>query len=310
MKITSCPVCKFNDIDVRRDQYYAADKTYVFRIVECPSCGHFFTYFLEDADINQYYDGGDYTVRDTRKSIFHRIQEIEYNKVLNTIGKLNPARSLLDFGSGKGVFLSFAKKRGYQVVGVETSKPRANYTKDVFGIEVSTGFFSGGMIFGKRYPVITMFHVLEHIPDITIFPKQLYDDNLSAGGLIVIEVPNFGSWQSKWAKGRWLHIDAPRHISHFTEKSLEKIINNLNLEVIKKETYSLHLGIIGMIQTLLSFGGYKGFLIGDLKEKKSPSLKIKVLFLLPFAFILEGLSALAGKGGVLRYYLQRKKEVA
>jgi hypothetical protein len=84
------------------------------------------------------------------------------------------------------------------------------------------------------------------------------------------------------------------------------LIKDCGLQVVKKETFSLHLGIIGMTQTILSFFGYKGFLIADIKEKK-PLLLIATLLVAPFAFLLEWLGSLSGKGGVLRYYLKEEK---
>ena len=307
MKIEFCPVCGNNNAEKVYDPFLVDNAKY--QLVKCAQCSHHYTFYYSDIDIDKYYDALDYTVKDNRKSIFHKVQELEYKKVLNVISNYSSGRQLMDFGSGKGVFLSFAKEKGYAAVGVETSRPRAAYAVNSFGFEVSTDFFSGGQIFNRRFPIITMFHVLEHIPDAKELLTNLYAENLTPGGIAVIEVPNFGSWQSRWAGNRWLHIDIPRHVSHFTSASLRGLLHECNLQVVKTQTFSLHLGIIGMIQTLMSFFGYKGFLIGDLKTKRTGLLMVKVLFLLPFAFLLEGLSSFAGKGAVLRYYVKERKAV-
>lgn len=306
MKVETCPVCgNGHNITPVYDSFTVQGA--VFQMVRCSNCRHHFTFFNQDVDMNKYYDEGDYTVTDSRKSIFHKIQHLEYRNVLKTIGGLTPQKDLLDFGSGKGVFLSFAKEKGFRVAGVETSKPRAAYAKDAFGVEVNTDSFSKGQIFKTRFPIITMFHVLEHIPDAKLVLQNLYADNLTIDGVAVVEVPNFGSWQSVWAGPRWLHIDIPRHVSHFDDHSLMKLLEACNLLVVKKESFSLHLGIIGMTQTILSFFGYKGFLIGDMKSKKNSALMLMVVLTLPFAFILEWVSSWFGKGGVIRYYLKAKK---
>ncbi|RYG46104.1 MAG: class I SAM-dependent methyltransferase [Chitinophagaceae bacterium] len=226
--------------------------------------------------------------------------------MLKSVGRLSGEKRLLDFGSGKGVFLSFARDAGYSVVGVETSGPRAKYAKEIFGLEVNSDFYTRGKIFETSFPVVTMFHVLEHIPDAKSLLGNLLSENLEANGVAVIEVPNFSSWQAKWARERWLHIDLPRHVSHFTEDALTHLTDSIGYKIVKKETFSLHLGIIGMTQTVMSWFGYKGFLIGDLKEKKSKGLLAAIAVCFPFAFLLEWFSGLAGRGGVLRFYLKRK----
>ena len=306
MKVEACPVCgNGRDLTPVYDSFTVQGA--VFQMVRCNHCRHHFTFFEHDVDLDKYYDEGDYTVKDNRKSIFHRIQHLEYRNVLKTISGLTSQKELLDFGSGKGVFLSFAKEEAFRVAGVETSKPRAAYAKTTFGVEVNTDFYSKGQIFNTRFPIVTMFHVLEHIPDARPVLQNLFSDNLTPNGLAVVEVPNFGSWQSVWAGPRWLHIDIPRHVSHFDDHSLVKLLKDCNLELVKKETFSLHLGIIGMTQTLLSFFGYNGFLVGDLKTRKNRMLMLKVLLTLPVAFVLEGVSSWFGKGGVIRYYLKAKK---
>lgn len=305
MKIECCPVCGHHQKN-RKTSSVLQVETVVFQIINCEKCDHYFTFFSEEVNIDKYYDDLDYTVRDNRKTIFHKIQEIEYNKVLKRLNRLSTERELLDFGCGKGVFLSFAKAKGYVVNGVETSMPRADYARKVFNIDVNTDLFTKGNIFGKRFPIITMFHVLEHIPEVKSFLRNLYSENLSPGGIAVIEVPNYGSTQSRWSKENWLQIDIPRHVSHFTEQSLESLFEQLHLQVLKKETFSLHLGVLSMVQTIMSFFGYKGFLLSELKTKRTPYLLLRVLLTLPFAFILEWICSVKGNGGVLRYYLKQK----
>jgi 2-polyprenyl-3-methyl-5-hydroxy-6-metoxy-1,4-benzoquinol methylase len=305
MKVENCPVCYSRETKEKYPPENVDGKT--LQIVECRECRHYFTLFFSDIDVNKYYDDKDYRIRDNRETIFHKIQEVEYGNVLKSVRKLTSGKEVLDFGSGKGIFLSVAKKEGYQVAGVETSGPRADYARRIFGLEINSDFFSQGCIFGRRFPVITMFHVLEHIPDTRMLLKHLYADNLTADGVAVLEVPNFGSWQSMWSGSRWMHIDVPRHVSHFTEDTLRSLIKECGMEIVRKETFSLHLGIIGMTHTVMSFFGYRGFLLGELKTKRTPLLVLSTILASPVGLVLEWLSSLAGKGGVLRYYLKQSK---
>ena len=301
----TCPICKNSNI-LNQNLLTIKKNTNACYIKECSNCKHIFTFFDWEVDLNQYYDGNDYIVRDTKKTIFYFIQKLEYQKVINQIKKYTDRKkiSLLDFGSGKGLFLNFAKSSGFEVKGVETSIPRANYAINTFNVEVDTNSYFAGKVFTKSFDVITFFHVLEHLDMPCELLKNLINDNLNVNGMVVIEVPNFNSWQSKWSGEHWLHLDVPRHLNHFTSIKIEEIILQLNLLVIKKEYFSLHHGVIGMIQTIWSWFGYKGFLIGQLKEDKSLKTLFKIGIVLPFAFILELISCIFQSGGILRYYIK------
>nr|MBC7613679.1 class I SAM-dependent methyltransferase [Pseudopedobacter sp.] len=258
--------------------------------------------------MSKLYDEQDYQVRDTKGTIFYSIQKFEYEAVLKQIMKIIDTKnsSLLDFGAGKGLFLNFAQELGFKVKGVETSIPRASYAQQVFGLEIATNTYNGGEILGGNFNVITLFHVLEHLDQPKNLLKNLVVNNLNPKGLLVVEVPNILSWQAKLAGKHWLHLDIPRHLSHFSEEKLFNILNDMNLTIIKKEFFSWHLGVIGMMQSIWTWFGYKGFLIGDLKEKKTIILMLLIAISLPFAILLELIASLCNKGGVMRYYAQNK----
>lgn len=302
-----CPVCKTPS--TQSNSIYQIQKNQItYQIRSCGNCHHIYTYFSQNVDIQEYYDDKDYKVRDTQKTIFYRIQESEYKGVVKKIKSfLNEANpSLLDFGSGKGLFLNFAKQEGFMVKGIETSKPRANYAKEFFDLEIDTKEYVSGKIFENTVDVITLFHVLEHIDDPVKLLSNLVNENLNEQGILIIEVPNFKSWQSKWSGKHWLHLDVPRHINHFYPAELIQVLNDLGFTIKNRENFSLHLGVIGMTQCIWNIFGYQGFLIRDLKEKKSLPLLLKIAFTLPFAFVLECMASVFNKGGVMRFYAQKQ----
>lgn len=307
MKNVHCPVCR-QLAEPRNTKFTLERDGYQFELVECKSCQHHFTYFVQEVSISSYYDDKDYQVRDNRKSIFHRIQELEYQPIINYLKQKNRNQTinLLDFGAGKGLFLNLAKHQGLEVKGVETSAPRAAYARNFFGLNIDSSYYAKGKIFDHPFEVITIFHVLEHLEKPFELLDNLLEENLAPEGLLIIEVPNYESWQSKWAGKNWLHLDVPRHLSHFSPKTLENQLQSLGFSILKKEYFSWHLGIIGMIQSIWSWFGYRGFLIGELKERKSLDLLLKIGLTLPFAIILEGLASLFGRGGIMRFYAQKK----
>lgn len=309
---TTCPLCLNNKTQLSPLVFKVrVGQNEEYQIKNCQNCKHTFTWFNHEVDIESYYDDKDYAVQDTRKSIFYKIQKFEYNQVLKKIKKFKPLPAdVLDFGSGKGLFLQFAKEQGFDVKGVESSLPRANYARIHFNLDINTDYYSSGSIFKHKFEVLTMFHVLEHIHLSENLLHNLIEDNLKEDGLLIIEVPNFNSWQSKWAGNKWLHLDVPRHISHFTPAILKTLIENTGCKVKSSSYFSLHLGIVGMVQTIFSWFGYNGFLIADLKRKKTIPLMLGLLFVLPFAIILEVISSIFNSGGVIRYYALKQKSSA
>ena len=300
----TCPVCTDKQTNLHAFVFdVKVDPNQTYQIKQCAQCNHTYTFFEHDVDIASYYDEKDYTIKDTKDSIFFKIQKIEYGLVIDKIKEISASPvTLLDFGSGKGLFLQFAKEKGFFVKGIESSVPRASYAKQYFNLDINTEYYTQGTIFGDKFDVLTMFHVLEHIHLSENLLTNLIRGNLRTGGTLVMEVPNFSSWQSKWAGNRWLHLDVPRHISHFTPEILESVISESGCKVVNDSYFSLHLGIVGMVQTIFSWFGYKGFLIADLKGKKSPQLLLALLLVVPFATLLELFAALFKKGGVIRYY--------
>jgi 2-polyprenyl-3-methyl-5-hydroxy-6-metoxy-1,4-benzoquinol methylase len=298
-----CPLCDSSHSDVLYKQLTEHPDS---EILQCEDCGHVYSILKTDIDVNKLYSDQVYKVVENRNSIFDRIIQWEYNRVLHQMDKIRPGKgSLLDFGCGKGKFGSLAQESGWKVKAVETAPDRAAYARDVYGLDVSSSFFTEGSIFNIRFNTLTLFHVLEHLPQPGILLEELVKGNLTENGMVVIEVPNLCSWQSMIAKENWIHLDVPRHIHHFSPNRLRKLLLDIDLNPIKMTSFSFHLGVLGMVDSLLKKAGYKKNIIYELKNKKSKILIIFIALVLPIAFIMEGMASLLGKGGVLRMYLTR-----
>ena len=116
-------------------------------------------------------------------------------------------KRLLDFGFGKGQFLLAAKEQGWVGLGVETAMDRANFARDLYQVDVIDTFYEGGAVTEDRFDLITLNHVLEHLPEPEPILGELVRSNLEPGGLVMIEVPRLNSWQSMIAGSAWVHLD-------------------------------------------------------------------------------------------------------
>ncbi|GAB2495227.1 class I SAM-dependent methyltransferase [Algoriphagus taiwanensis] len=293
MRQLSCPVCQTSPT------FSPAPHS----ICDCPNCGIRWTYLPEYIRWEELYRDEVYAVVDNRASIFEKIIFSEARKVLRQAKSIVPnAHRLLDFGSGKGQFLAVAKALGWDGLGIETEAQRAQFAQEKYGVRVLTSLYTEGKIEAGNFDLITLNHVLEHLPDPISLLQELIQNNLAEKGILYLEVPRADSWQAKIAGKNWMHWDIPKHLTHWNYQSLETELGKIGMEVIAKRSFSVHLGVLGMLQALMSRLGFKENLIYRLKRKKSFGLILGIGVLLPFATILEALSVLFGKSGILGIY--------
>jgi 2-polyprenyl-3-methyl-5-hydroxy-6-metoxy-1,4-benzoquinol methylase len=93
---------------------------------------------------------------------------------------------LLDVGAGGGEFVYLANKKGFVSSGVEPNTGYSEFAKKEYGINISTGQLAD---ISDHYSVVTMFHVLEHMPSPMLTFKKLWSI-IEPGGSLFVEVPN------------------------------------------------------------------------------------------------------------------------
>lgn len=185
-------------------------------------------------ELPEFYKSEDYISHtDSSRSFFERIYQwvktYMIDKKIKWIEKEGTkGKDLLDIGAGTGDFLFRAKSKGWNVKGTEPNiKARELASKKgVKLIEDSSGFSSAS------FDVITMWHVLEHVPNLEEQIKEL-KRLLKKDGLLVIAVPNFKSYDAKKYKNFWAAYDVPRHLWHFSRSSIQNIFDPYGLKIEK-----------------------------------------------------------------------------
>ncbi len=133
-----------------------------------------------------------------------------------------PPGRLLDVGCGNGAFLEAMTRRGFDATGVEIS-PRASDLAHARGLRVVTGDFLRVPLPEEAFDLVTMNHYLEHSPD----PRASLErarESLAPGGLLVVGVPDFGSWVRRAFGADWADLELPRHLSHFSRRGLARML--------------------------------------------------------------------------------------
>ncbi len=216
-------------------------------------------------NLSMYYESDAYISHsDASNSFFDRVYQIvkkySIQKKVSLIAKYSSNKTLLDVGAGTGDFLLGAKKNGWQVSGMEPNS-NAIVKASEKGIILSPDFSN---LQNNTFNVITLWHVLEHLPDLDkqiINLKNLLSDN----GTLLIAVPNYKSFDAKWYKENWAAYDVPRHLWHFSKTSISKLFAKHNMKLIKTKPMwfdSFYVSILSEEHQPGAKNIFRAFLIG------------------------------------------------
>jgi len=139
-----------------------------------------------------------------------------------------PNGRLLDIGCGNGAYLALMKQLGWTVAGIETDAKAAAVAQSHFGISVFVGTVDDAPFEEASFDVVTMSHVLEHVPDPVRF-LQVAARFLKPGGRMVIITPNAQSLGSRLFRKDWYALQPPQHLILFTLRGLRKCIDQTGL---------------------------------------------------------------------------------
>jgi 2-polyprenyl-3-methyl-5-hydroxy-6-metoxy-1,4-benzoquinol methylase len=186
--------------------------------------------------LGSYYEFEDYISHtDGKRTLFEKMYHFIKRKAIrdkvSLINSYQPEKGrILDIGAGTGDFLLECKNQNWDILGVEPNDKAK-------GIALGKGIKFGDTIEkleSNSFDVITMWHVLEHVPDVEHQVAEL-KRLLKPSGTIIIAVPNFKSYDAIHYKEFWAAYDVPRHLWHFSKTAIEKLFDkqNMNLEDIK-----------------------------------------------------------------------------
>lgn len=186
--------------------------------------------------LGSYYEFEDYISHtDGKRTLFEKMYHFIKRKAIRDKVKLinsyQPVKGrILDIGAGTGDFLLECKNQNWDILGIEPNDKAK-------GIALGKGIKFGDTIEkleSNSFDVITMWHVLEHVPDVEHQVAEL-KRLLKPSGTIIIAVPNFKSYDANYYKEFWAAYDVPRHLWHFSKTAIEKLFDkqNMNLEDIK-----------------------------------------------------------------------------
>lgn len=184
-------------------------------------------------ELQKYYQSEDYISHtDAKRSWFEKIYHLVKQKAIkdkvSLIEYYNSSKGIvLDIGSGTGDFLAEAKKQNWKAVGIEPSN-RAKLIAKQKGVCLVETYEE---LENHYFDVITMWHVLEHVPDLDFQINKL-KSLLKPNGTIFIAVPNYKSFDAHHYANYWAAYDVPRHFWHFSKSAIQQLFAEKNLKLV------------------------------------------------------------------------------
>lgn len=231
-----CPVCK----EANHSTFLTCKEGY--DLYNCTECLHIFVWPIPTIDAlkHVYSFANSYQVQQRQIYDENTVISRKTREGFRQIERFANRGRLLDVGCSSGRFLWLAKRNGWSVCGVELNKDTARIANDN-GLSVSIGELDSADYPPAYFDAIHIGDVVEHVRDPAGFISQA-SIFLKSDGVMVLVTPNHDAlfpiltfWLHRLLKMPWSHPTPPYHLNQFSEKSLSKLLNHVNMQVIGKQ---------------------------------------------------------------------------
>lgn len=232
MQRVKCALCgsvKYTPLLQAKD-YRLHTTEQVFDLVRCLQCG---TIYLNprpnEEELAKFYTKAFYAKPTViSKFVSDFLNFLKFREV----DQFKMSGRILDIGCGTGSLLLAFKERGWKVFGVDTSEKACRLAVKTIGGNVSNCTLKSCSFPDGYFDVVFLNHVLEHMSspneDFVEISRILKDS-----GVVFVYTPNVDSYQFEVTCGKWLHLDAPRHLILYSPNNISMLLRNAGFEVVK-----------------------------------------------------------------------------
>ncbi len=211
-------------------------------LMQCETCG--LVYVSPRPDANELYAlyGETYFKNDDSGTVgYHNYLEDETNirrtfsrrlDLLHRFIQPGQERKLLDIGCATGFFMDEAHKRGWVVEGLDVSAFAVEYVQEKYGHTAhNSSVLDADFLETGSYSLITMWDVIEHVPDPKAHIERIAD-LLHSGGYVAFITPDVGSWVARVTGKRWIGYKlSEEHVYYFSVQTLTRMLNECGFDV-------------------------------------------------------------------------------
>jgi 2-polyprenyl-3-methyl-5-hydroxy-6-metoxy-1,4-benzoquinol methylase len=221
----NCPLCNSN---APAPHYQWPD----FDTLVCVQCGFEFI----NTEAAHYPSNAQYVFDEVGIGPSNPHQPHIRRRVADVLRFAKPPGRALDIGCGKGEVSLLLSQQGFQCVGIDMKEALINHLQQKYSSVTWRCTMSHELeAEGEQYDVITMYHVLEHIPN-PVETLRCVRRLGKRGALLVVEVPNVGGLEAK-LKGKNWHYYKVDHVNYFRPANLLKVAEQAELEILGLRGY-------------------------------------------------------------------------
>ncbi|MFT4681109.1 MAG: 2-polyprenyl-3-methyl-5-hydroxy-6-metoxy-1,4-benzoquinol methylase [Flavobacteriales bacterium] len=246
-----------------------------FTLSKCEECTLVYTRHVP-INVGAYYKSDEYISHSEKKtllsSVYKTVQGITLNSKKRLVSRFSSEKTLLDYGAGKGDFSSYMINSGFTVTSYEPDPDARILAGEKNGISLVDSIKN---IPKNTIDTITMWHVLEHIPNPNDVLKEL-KQKLKKNGTLIIAVPNYQSFDAEYYGKFWAAYDVPRHVTHYSVDSMKLLLERNGLNIIQTNPMwfdSTYVSLLSEKYKALNTGGHpnmvnqlKAILIGTISN--------------------------------------------
>lgn len=214
------------------------------KIVQCKDCGCIYTNPRRVWN----YDDSDIPLQE-KLSIYQQHywpkRKVSANRFWNESEKYRRSGTLLEVGCGFGHFINESRLHGWSVTGVEIAHDEASWGREHFNLNIIHSI-DDAQLDGLQFDIITLWDVIEHVPDVLNLVHRCFD-LLRPGGVLFIKTPNADGlvlkptwWSSAYLSLYWQLVypaNPNQHIYHFTPAIMKKLLYEIGFVNSSLETY-------------------------------------------------------------------------
>ena len=282
-KIQTCNLCEHHEM-----QAFCPENAR--GLVQCQNCGLVFvgeqpeaeelyalygeTYFHNDDSGEVGYTNYIEDERNIRKTVNKRFDHIE---------RFIDSGRMIDVGCAMGFFIDEAAKRNWQVEGLDVSDFATRYVRENFGHTAHCGSLMDVDLPENAYDLVTMYDVIEHVPDPKGYVERV-SQLMRSGGIFELATPDVGSLPARLTGKRWIGYKlSDEHVYYFSVKTLSRMLDEAGFDVV-------HVRHIGKHVTLRLFLDRLGFYVPWLSKplellERAFKLSEKSFYVNPFDIV-------------------------
>ncbi len=228
-------------------------------------------------------------IRASHFRLLRKVMGFPFRPFLRQVPRQRSGGRVLDIGCGSGGYLAFLTKLGWTCHGIEPGPKSRAYAQEVLGLTVHHGPLQSCRFPDSFFDVVTMWHVIEHLPD-PLETLQEIRRILKPDGIIMLRTPNVDSLEARLFRGHWYGLDPPRHLFVLAPDTIRAMLERSGF-VITRLSYQYH--FVDCSRSLL-------YLLSECKSSRLYRLLARRIWYFEVALVIcSPLRRILGHGGAM-----------